>query len=59
MAIVVIEVDEVKPFIGAALYALDLATKAKEANDTRAMEIELENARRELLALSEKLEVKP
>jgi hypothetical protein len=50
-----IDVDTVKPFVNAAIYALNIVTQAKEQNNQRAVEIELENAKRELRALLERL----
>ena len=51
-----IDVDTVKPFVNAAIYALNCVTEAVEEYIQRAMEIELENAKRELRALLERLE---
>ena len=51
-----IDIDTVKPFVYAAMYALNLATQAKAKNDERAMEIELQNAKQQLRALQERLE---
>lgn len=51
-----IDIDTVKPFVRAAIYALDLAEQARAKDNQRAEKIELENAKRELYALLEKLE---
>lgn len=51
-----IDTEDVKPYVNGVLHSLDLVKQHMEAGNERGAQIELENAKRELIALLDELE---